>query len=104
MKKFLEHRIGDRRLVWLLMKWLRAGVLEEGELRVTEEGAPQGGIISPLLANIYLHYALDLWVLQWRKRHARGEVCFVRYADDFVAGFQREEDARAMRAALSARI
>ena len=104
MQQFLEHRIGDRRMVRLLMKWLRAGVMEDGKLSETKEGTPQGGIISPLLANIYLHYALDLWVQQWRKRHARGELYFVRYADDFVACLQHEEDARAMREALAARL
>ena len=91
-------------MVRLLMKWLHAGVMEDGELHEVEEGTPQGGIISPLLANIYLHYVLDLWVCQWRKRHARGEVYIVRYADDFVMGFQNEQDARAMRAALAERL
>jgi RNA-directed DNA polymerase len=104
MQKFVEHRIGDKRLVRLLTKWLHAGVMEGGELREVEEGTPQGGIISPLLANIFLHYALDLWVQQWRTRHARGEVYFVRYADDFVMGFQYESDARAMREALASRL
>jgi RNA-directed DNA polymerase len=104
MQKFLEHRIADRRLVRLLMKMLHAGVLEDGELREVEEGTPQGGNVSPLLANIYLHYALDLWVQHWRKKHARGAVYIVRYADDFVMGFQYEQDARAMREALSARL
>jgi group II intron reverse transcriptase/maturase len=104
MQKFLEHRIADRRLVRLLMKLLHAGVMEDGELREVEQGTPQGGNVSPLLANIYLHYALDLWVHQWRGRHARGEVYIVRYADDFVMGFQYEQDARAMREALSARL
>lgn len=104
MQRFLEHRIGDRRMVRLLMKWLHAGVMEDGELRETVEGTPQGGIISPLLANIYLHYALDLWVQTWRKRRARGELYFVRYADDFVVACQYEEDARAMQADLSTRL
>jgi group II intron reverse transcriptase/maturase len=104
MQKFIEHRIGDRRMVRLLMKWLHAGVMEDGELHEVEEGTPQGGIISPLLANIYLHYVLDLWANQWRKRHAHGEVYIVRYADDFVMGFQREQDARAMRQALASRL
>jgi RNA-directed DNA polymerase len=104
LRKFIEHRIGDQRLVRLLMKWLNAGVLEDGELRVVKAGTPQGGVISPLLANVYLHYALDLWVLQWRKRHASGEMYVVRYADDFVMGFQREEDAHAMREALASRL
>ncbi len=104
MQKFVEHRIGDRRLVRLLMKWMHAGVMEEGELYEVTEGTPQGGVISPLLANIYLHYVLDLWVCQWRKRHAQGEVYIVRYADDFVMGFQKEQDARAMRTALAERL
>jgi group II intron reverse transcriptase/maturase len=104
LQKFLEHRIGDKRLVRLLMKWLHAGVMEEGKLRAAQEGTPQGGNISPLLANFYLHYALDLWVCQWRKKQARGEVYIVRYADDFVMGFERESDARAMREALAERI
>ena len=104
MQKFIEHKIADRRMVRLLMKWLHAGVMEDGELRAVRVGAPQGGGISPLLSNVYLHYALDLWVQQWRKRCARGEVYIVRYADDAVLGFQYEQDARAMRAALAARL
>jgi len=96
MQKFIEHKIADRRLVRLLMKWLHAGVMEDGELRAVHEGAPQGGVISPLLSNIYLHYANDLWVHQWRKRYARGEVYIVRYADDQVMAFQFEQDARTM--------
>lgn len=104
MQKFVEHRIGDKRLVRLLMKWLHAGVMESDGLHEVEEGTPQGGIISPLLANIFLHYALDLWIQQWRKKHARGEVYCVRYADDFVMGFQHESDALAMREALATRL
>lgn len=104
LRKFIEHRIGDKRLVRLLLKWLNAGVMEEGKLHEVTEGTPQGGVISPLLSNVYLHYVLDLWVQQWRKRHARGEVYIVRYADDFVMGFQYEQDARAMHAALAARL
>jgi len=104
MQRFIEHRIADRRLVRLLMKWLRAGVIEEGELVEVEKGTPQGGVISPLLANIYLHYVLDLWANQWRRRHARGEVYIVRYADDVVMGFQYESDVRAMRDALEKRL
>jgi RNA-directed DNA polymerase len=103
MRKFLEHRIADRRTVRLIMKWMRAGVMEEGELHEVQEGTPQGGVISPLLANVYLHYVLDLWVQQWRRKRARGAVYVVRYADDFVMGFQYEEDARAMKAALADR-
>jgi group II intron reverse transcriptase/maturase len=104
LKKFIEHTVADRRMVRLLMKWLHAGVMEDGELREVHEGAPQGGGISPLLSNIYLHFALDLWVSQWRKRHARGEVYFVRFADDVVMAFQYEQDARAMREALADRL
>lgn len=103
MRKFLEHRIGDRRLVRLLMKWMHAGVMEDGKLHEVQEGTPQGGIISPLLANIYLHYVLDLWVDAWRSKQARGDVYIVRYADDFVMGFQHMEDAHAMRRALDER-
>ncbi len=83
---FIEHRIGDRRVIRHVKKWLKAGVLEDGEWRQTDDGAPQGGSVSPLLANIYLHYALDMWVQRWRKKHAQGEVIIVRYADDFAAG------------------
>lgn len=104
MQKMIEHRIGDRRFVRLLLKWLHAGVMEEGKLYEQREGTPQGGIISPLLANVFLHYALDLWVQQWRKKQARGQVYIVRYADDFVMGFQYEEDARAMHEALALRL
>jgi group II intron reverse transcriptase/maturase len=104
LQAFLEHRIGDTRMVRLLMKWAKAGVLEEGQLHETERGTPQGGIISPLLANLYLHYVLDLWVLSWRKKRASGEMYVVRYADDFVMAFQREQDAVAMRKALDERM
>lgn len=86
--QFIEHRIGDKRVIRLIQKWLKAGVLEDGKVRVERQGTPQGGSISPLLANIYLHYTLDLWVEQWRRRHAKGDMIFVRYADDFVLGFQ----------------
>jgi group II intron reverse transcriptase/maturase len=91
--KFVEHRIADRRVLRHIKKWLRAGVLEDGKRTQPAEGTPQGGSISPLLANIYLHYVFDLWVHQWRGRHARGDVIVVRYADDFVVGFQHRSDA-----------
>ena len=104
MQRFLEHRIGDRRMVRLLMKMVRAGVMEDGELREVERGTPQGGNISPLLSNVYLHYVLDLWAQAWRRKQARGEMYVVRYADDFVMGFQYETDAQAMRAALAERL
>lgn len=82
LTKFLEHRIGDPRVIRLIGKWLKAGTMEEGQLTVSEDGTPQGAVISPLLANIYLHYVFDLWAHQWRQRHARGNVVIVRYADD----------------------
>ena len=104
LRRFVEHRIGDRRLVRLLVKWLKAGVMEDGQQQAVTKGTPQGGIISPLLANIYLHYVLDLWAQKWRKEQARGDVYIVRYADDFAMGFQKEEDARAMREALAERL
>jgi len=92
--RFLEHRIGDRRIIRLIRKWLKAGVLENGEVRVSKRGTGQGSVISPLLANIYLHYALDLWAVRWRQREATGDMIIVRYADDFIVGFQHESDAR----------
>jgi group II intron reverse transcriptase/maturase len=104
LQTFIEHRIGDRRMVYLLMKWAKAGVMEEGKLHETQAGTPQGGIISPLLANLYLHYVLDLWAIAWRKRHASGEMYVVRYADDFVMAFQKEQDAVAMQRALARRL
>jgi RNA-directed DNA polymerase len=93
MIKFVEHRIGDRRIVRLIQKWLEAGVMEQGRWIETEEGTPQGAVISPILANLYLHYVLDLWVDQWRRKKATGDVIIVRYADDAVLGFQYREDA-----------
>ncbi len=104
MVKFVEHRVADKRIVRLIQKWLSAGVLEDGKWSSTQEGTPQGATISPLLANIYLHYVFDLWVQQWRKRVARGEVIVVRYADDFVLGFQHEADAVRFRADLQRRL
>ena len=92
--RFLEHRIGDRRIIRLIQKWLKAGVMEDGVVRVSDRGTGQGSVISPLLANIYLHYALDLWAVRWRQREATGDMIFVRYADDFIVGFQHESDAR----------
>ena len=91
--KFLEHRIADKRVVHLIQKWLNAGVLEDGEWRCSDEGTPQGGSVSPLLANIYLHYVLDLWAHHWRRTQARGDVILVRWADDFVVGFQHKWEA-----------
>ncbi|MBI5251620.1 MAG: group II intron reverse transcriptase/maturase [Desulfomonile tiedjei] len=91
--KFIEHRIADRRILRLIRKWLKAGVSEDGTWSETMVGTPQGAVISPLLANVYLHYVLDLWAHQWRSRHARGDVVIVRYADDFVLGFQYQAEA-----------
>jgi RNA-directed DNA polymerase len=93
MIKFVEHRIGDRRIVRLIQKWLKAGVMEQGRWIETEEGTPQGAVISPILANLYLNYVLDLWVNQWRRKKARGDVIIVRYADDAVLGFQYRDEA-----------
>jgi len=101
--KFIEHRIADRRVVRLIQKWLKAGVLEEGKRVRSEIGTVQGGSISPLLSNIYLHYVLDLWVQRWRRKHAHGEVIFVRFADDFVAGFEHRSEAERFLAELRER-
>ena len=92
--RFVEHRIGDRRIIRLIRKWLKAGVLEDGIVAVSDKGTGQGAVISPLLANIYLHYALDLWAERWRRREATGDMIIVRYADDLVVGFEHESDAR----------
>jgi group II intron reverse transcriptase/maturase len=93
MVKFLQHRIGDRRILRLIKKWLRAGVLEDGQWSETDKGTAQGSVISPLLCNVYLHYVFDLWVQHWRTRRATGEVIVVRYADDMVLGFQYRAEA-----------
>lgn len=102
--RFLEHRIGDVRILRLIRKWLTAGVLEDGVLTVSEKGTGQGSVISPLLANIYLHYVVDLWAAQWRRREARGDMIIVRYADDLVFGFEHEAEARSFLAALRTRL
>lgn len=91
--RFIQHRIGDKRVIRQIKKWLKAGVLEIGTVKIMEAGTPQGGSISPLLANIYLHYSFDLWIQTWRRKQARGDVIVVRYADDFVLGFQHRGDA-----------
>src|ERR1700756_1720057 len=92
--RYLEHRIGDKRIIHLIQKWLRAGILEDGVVTVDDRGTGQGSVISPLLANIYLHYCFDLWAERWRRHEARGDMIVVRYADDLVAGFEHESDAR----------
>src|SRR6266478_793160 len=93
MVQFLQHRIGDRRILRLIKKWLRAGVLEDGKWSETEKGTPQGSVISPLLCNVYLHYVFDLWVQHWRTHRAASEIIVVRYADDMVLGFQHRAEA-----------
>ena len=102
--RFLEHRIGDERVIRLVRKWLKAGVLEDGNWSVSEMGTPQGAVVSPLLANVYLHYVFDLWAKQWRRREATGNVIVVRYADDIVVGFEHEADARRFWDAMRTRL
>jgi len=102
--KFVEHRVADRRVVRLIQKWLNAGVLEDGKRMRVEEGTPQGGSASPLLANIYLHYVFDLWVQAWRQKRAHGDVIVVRFADDIVVGFKDKADADQFRAELTERM
>jgi hypothetical protein len=102
--KFVEHRIADRRVLRHLKKWLNAGVMKDGVWSRSEEGVPQGGSVSPLLANVYLHYVFDLWVADWRRRRASGDVIVIRYADDFVVGFQHRNEAERFWADLRARM
>jgi RNA-directed DNA polymerase len=102
--RFVEHRIGDKRVIRLIRKWLKAGVLEDGRIETTEVGTPQGAVISPLLANIYLHYVFDLWAARWKRREAKGDMVIVRYADDIVVGFQHEAEAGRFRAELTQRL
>lgn len=102
--KFVEHRVADARVIRLLKKWLHAGVLEDGQITRSELGTVQGGSVSPLLANIYLHYVFDLWVEQWRRRHARGDVIIVRYADDWIAGFEHRWDAERFKRDVAQRL
>jgi RNA-directed DNA polymerase len=103
VEKFLEHRIADKRILRLIRKWLSAGVIEDGNWSQVMEGAPQGASASPLLANVYLHYVFDQWADWWRRRHARGEVIIVRFADDFTMGFEHQEDAQRFLAELCER-
>jgi RNA-directed DNA polymerase len=102
--KFVEHRIGDKRVIRLIRKWLKAGVAEDGQVTPGEVGTPQGAVISPLLANLYLHHVFDLWANQWRRRHAHGEVIMVRYADDIVVGFEHQADAERFLEDMRARL
>src|SRR3954470_1674880 len=101
--RFLDHRIGDPRITRLIRKWLRAGVLEDGVVTVSDTGTGQGSVISPLLANVYLHYVFDLWAERWRRREATGDMIIV-YADDIVVGFEHEADARRFRDAMRERL
>jgi RNA-directed DNA polymerase len=103
LERFLEHRIADKRILRLIQKWLKAGVIEDGEWSETEAGTAQGASVSPLLSNVFLHYVFDLWADQWRRRRARGDVVLVRFADDFLAGFQHREDAERFLADLRER-
>jgi len=102
--RFLEHRIGDKRIIRLIQKWLKAGILEDGIVTVDDRGTGQGSVISPLLANSYLHYCFDLWAERWRRHDATGDMIIVRYADDLVAGFEHEDDARRFLDAMRARL
>lgn len=102
--KFIEHRIADKRLVRLIQKWMNAGIIEEGEITYNEYGTTQGSSVSPLLSNVFLHYVYDLWIQQWRKQQARGEVIVVRFADDTVVGFQYELDAERFQIELKERL
>jgi group II intron reverse transcriptase/maturase len=102
--RFVEHRVGDKRVIRLIRKWLKAGVTEDGQVTPGEVGTPQGAVISPLLANVYLHYVFDLWAKQWRRRHAQGDVIMVRYADDIVVGFEHQADAERFMAEMRARL
>lgn len=104
LMKFIEHRIGDRRILDLIQKWLKAGVLEDGRWTQSEAGTPQGNLISPVLANIYLHYVFDQWAHQWRKRNARGDMIIVRYADDSVVGFEHRAEAERFKEELAERL
>ncbi|HEY5358657.1 MAG TPA: reverse transcriptase domain-containing protein [Streptosporangiaceae bacterium] len=103
MGKFLRHRIADERVLRLIGKWLAAGVVEDGTWAETDRGSPQGSSVSPLLANVYLHYVLDLWADWWRRRHAHGDVIIIRFADDFIVGFEHRQDAERFRDELGGR-
>src|SRR5919112_4944196 len=104
LERFLDHRIGDPRIHRLIQKWLRAGVVEDGDLTVSDKGTGQGSVASPLLANVYLHYVFDLWAERWRRREAAGDMIIVRFADDIVVGFEHEVDARRFGEAMRERL
>ena len=102
--RFVEHRVGDPRIIRLIQKWLKAGVLEDGIVTVSEKGTGQGSVISPLLSNVYLHYVFDLWAERWRRHEATGDMIIVRFADDIVVGFEHETDARRFWEAMRKRL
>ena len=102
--RFLKHRINDTRMLRLIQKWLKAGVLEDGVLTVSDRGTGQGSVISPLLANVYLHYVFDLWAERWPHREAVGNVIIVRYSDDLIIGFELDKDARRFQEAMCDRL
>ena len=102
--RFLQHRIADKRLLRLIAKWLKVGIMDEHHVQRSDRGAPQGAVISPLLANVYLHYALDLWAHAWRRNKATGDMMIIRYADDVVLGFEFEHEAKAFLQDLQARL
>ncbi len=104
LAKFLEHRIADKRVLRIIQKWLKAGIIENGSWAEYDAGTPQGATASPLLANVYLHYVFDLWAERWRRREARGDMVIVRYADDFIVGFENKADAERFQAELAARV
>src|ERR1700722_17249876 len=104
LMRFVQHRVGDKRILRLIQKWLKAGVLEEGLVTASDTGTGQGSVISPLLSNVYLYYAFDLWAHRWRKREATGDMIIVRYADDIIVGFQHEADARRFWEAMRERL
>src|SRR4051794_38855653 len=101
--KLIEHRVADRRILRLIQKWLKAGVSEDSQWSETKLGTPQGSVVSPLLANVYLHYVFDLWIEAWRKKMVRGDVIVVRYADDLVVGFESRAEAEAFLKAFKER-
>ena len=102
--RFLRHRIGDKRLLRLIVKWLKVGVMEHARVVRSERGTPQGAVISPILANVYLHYAFDLWAHAWRRKKTTGDMTIIRYADDAVLGFEHEHEARAFLQQLQERL
>jgi RNA-directed DNA polymerase len=102
--RFLNHRLGDQRIIRLIQKLLKAGIVQDGVVTVSEKGKGQGSVASPLLANVYLHYVFDLWAARWTRQKAKGDMIIIRYADDIVVGFQYENDARRFREKMRERL